>query len=233
MAKYCQKLARSHVKRLYPLAPRPSALVIVNPHFHFSRSATETPHRYLQSRRNVSHRHPPFLSPVSHISKAPSTNVTYSSPRWKLYKYTVCWCSDSHIAPDCKDATFQSSCDSSHHGEWQPKAICNQPPCNQLNLPSLRTESMWINTFGSTEPQDVSCDVVEVGVLAKGDEPMRITALVVLSICNALTTQPINDPKQSYDYLIRLELADSAEIADVLEIDLLIMSQCACTEGIR
>ena len=62
---------------------------------------------------------------------------------------------------------------------------------------------------------------------------MRITALVVLSICNALTTQPINDPKQSYDYLIRLELADSAEIADVLEIDLLIMSQCACTEGIR
>ena len=47
-------------------------------------------------------------------------------------------------------------------------------------------------------------------------------ALVVPFICNPLTSQPINYAAQSYDHLIGLELADSAETSDVLEIDMLI-----------
>lgn len=49
-----------------------------------------------------------------------------------------------------------------------------------------------------------------------------LTALVISSIYNPLTSQPINYSTQSHNHLIGLELADSAETSDVLEIDMLI-----------
>ena len=95
---------------------------------------------------------------------------------------------------------------------------------DQLNLPARRTESLRIKTFGTTETQDVTCEVVELGVHIERDDVIKFPALVVPSICNPLTSQPINHSKQSYDHLIGLELADSAESSDVMEIDVLIGS---------
>ncbi len=95
---------------------------------------------------------------------------------------------------------------------------------DQLNLPRMETETLRIKTFGAAETQNTSCDVVELGVNAEGDEALRMTALVVPFICNPLTSQPINYTKHSYNHLIGLELADSADASDTLEIDMLIGS---------
>ena len=95
---------------------------------------------------------------------------------------------------------------------------------DQLNLPSVGAESLRIKTFGATETQNTPCDIVELGVNIEENETLKLTALVVPFICNPLTSQPINFSGQSYDHLIGLELADSAEVSDVLEIDMLIGS---------
>jgi hypothetical protein len=58
----------------------------------------------------------------------------------------------------------------------------------------------------------------------EGNETLQLTALVVPSICNPLTSQPITSSGTSYDHLIGLELADSADISDALEVDVLIGS---------
>lgn len=95
---------------------------------------------------------------------------------------------------------------------------------DQLNLPTIRTESLKIKTFGATETQSTSCDVVELCIISEGNQTLRLTALVVPFICNPLTFQPINYSVQSYNHLVGLELADSDETSDVLEIDMLIGS---------
>ena len=56
------------------------------------------------------------------------------------------------------------------------------------------------------------------------NDTLKLSALVVPFICNPLTAQPINHSKQTYDHLIGLELADSAESSDVLDVDILIGS---------
>jgi len=95
---------------------------------------------------------------------------------------------------------------------------------DKLNLPRRGTESLQIKTFGATEAQNASCDIVELGVSVSGSESLKLKALVVPFICNPLSSQPINLSGQSYDHLIGLELADFAESSDVLEIDVLIGS---------
>ena len=93
-----------------------------------------------------------------------------------------------------------------------------------LHLPTKRTESLHIKTFGSTEGHDAICEVVDLGLITKGGEKLKLTALVVPFICNPLTSQPINHARDDYDHLLGIDLADSADIGDVLEVDMLIGS---------
>ena len=65
------------------------------------------------------------------------------------------------------------------------------------------------------------CETVKPGLLLKNGDMMRIQALVVPIICNPLTSQPISHTKETYDYLVDLELADSANAEDCLEVDAL------------
>ena len=81
---------------------------------------------------------------------------------------------------------------------------------DRLNLPTMGTESLRIKTFGATETRNTYCDLIELGVRAKGNEELKLSALVVPFICNPLTLQPINHSKQLYSHLVGLELADSA-----------------------
>ena len=53
---------------------------------------------------------------------------------------------------------------------------------------------------------------------------MKMTTLVVPFICNLLVSQPINYSRDHYDHLMGIELADSADIGDVLDVDMLIGS---------
>ena len=97
---------------------------------------------------------------------------------------------------------------------------------DELSLPIVRTELLQIKTFGSTECDHTSCDVVQIGVETKDGATQMMHALVVQFICNPLTTQPIDQSIESHDHLLGLELADSADASDVLEVDVLIGSDC-------
>ena len=91
---------------------------------------------------------------------------------------------------------------------------------DRLNLPVEGTESLQIKTFGATKTQNVTCDIVNLGVCVEDGEVMNLSALVVPSICKPLTSQPINYSRESYEHLIGLELADAE--SDMIEIDVLI-----------
>ena len=87
-----------------------------------------------------------------------------------------------------------------------------------MNLPRRRVESLRIKTFGTTQARDTSCDIVDLGITIEVDETLKLTALVVPLISNPVTSQPINVSGESYDHLIGLELADSAEASNILDI---------------
>ena len=95
---------------------------------------------------------------------------------------------------------------------------------DELDLPAMTTESLRINTFGDTATYDSSCDVVQVDLETKDYGILQITALVVPVICDPLTSQPISRSQKCYDHLVDLELADTADATDALEIDMLIGS---------
>ena len=52
----------------------------------------------------------------------------------------------------------------------------------------------------------------------------EVTALVVTLICSHLASQPITASRESHEHLLGLELADSADGSDNLEVDVLIGS---------
>ena len=93
---------------------------------------------------------------------------------------------------------------------------------DKLKLPTTRMESLRIKTFGSSECQGTTCDVVQLGIITKGNGTLKMTALVVPFICSPLTSQPVDYSKECYNHLLGLELADSATGSDTLEIDVLI-----------
>ena len=91
-----------------------------------------------------------------------------------------------------------------------------------LHLTAVRAESLHIKTFGSVNGLDTSCDVVEFGLGTSDGKSLTVTALVVPFICNPLTFQPISQCGESYAHLAGLDLADSADMLDLLEVDVLI-----------
>ena len=94
---------------------------------------------------------------------------------------------------------------------------------DRLQLPAVGSERMQIKTFGSLECSDRSYDVIQLKIRAK-EELLTVTALVVPLICSPLMSQPINSSSESYEHLADLELADSADTQDLLEVDVLIGS---------
>ena len=68
------------------------------------------------------------------------------------------------------------------------------------------------------------CETVDLELLFKNGDTMRIQALIVPVICNPLTSQPISHTKKTYDHLVDLELTDSDNAEDCLEVDALIGS---------
>ena len=94
-----------------------------------------------------------------------------------------------------------------------------------LQLSIQGTERLHIKTFGNYEWEDTICDVVEKSVISRERESLMFTALVVTFICNPLTTQPIDVSLNHYEYYLHsLDLADSADVGDTFEINLLIGS---------
>ena len=95
---------------------------------------------------------------------------------------------------------------------------------DELDLPVVATESLRIKTFGNTANYESSYDVVQLSVKTKDHGTLNVTALVVPTIYHPLTSQPINHSQECYDHLKGLELADTADASDKLEVDVLIGS---------
>ncbi len=93
-----------------------------------------------------------------------------------------------------------------------------------LKLPTVATETIQIQTFGTIKSCIKTCDVVNLGILTKNGGRLEIAALVVPVVCSPLNSQPINDSGKCHNHLLGLELVDSAEFNDELGIDLLIGS---------
>lgn len=90
-----------------------------------------------------------------------------------------------------------------------------------LHLPIRYTEDLRIRTFGSSEERRESCAVVEMGLVTEDGKTLKFSALAVPFICNPLTSQPTCHSRESYDHLLGLKLADSADVEDALEVDVL------------
>ena len=62
----------------------------------------------------------------------------------------------------------------------------------ELCLSTKQTEFLWIKTIGSADGQGTTCEVVQLGLLMKDGEMLKLIALVVPFICNPLTSQAIS-----------------------------------------
>ena len=95
----------------------------------------------------------------------------------------------------------------------------------RLELPTVMTETLHIRTFGGHEE---TCNVVKLGVRIEKGKTLEMSALVVPLICSPLVSQPITASGETHDHLPGLELADSADGSDVLEVDMTIRSDWYC-----
>ena len=80
---------------------------------------------------------------------------------------------------------------------------------NQLNLPTEKTETMVIKTFGSEEERIQTCDSVKFVLKSQHDQTgISLSAYAVPMICEPLQHQFTSQAQQSYDHLRDLNLAD-------------------------
>ena len=94
---------------------------------------------------------------------------------------------------------------------------------NQLDLPTERTDTMVIKTFGSEEEGIQTCDSVKFVLKSQYDQSeINLSAYVVPKICEPLQHQFISHAQQSYDHLRNLNLADCSTGIDNSEVDVLI-----------
>ena len=90
-----------------------------------------------------------------------------------------------------------------------------------LSLPTASTEMVEIKTFGSTESLKQPCNLVTLGIITRNGRSLRINALVVPHICDAIHGQPPKVVMRQYPHLMDLDLADGGERVG-MTIDLLI-----------
>ena len=72
---------------------------------------------------------------------------------------------------------------------------------DELSLPIVRMELLQIETFGRTDCDHTSCDVVQMGVETKHDVGEMMHALVGPFICNPLAVQPIDHSSKPHNHL--------------------------------
>ena len=76
----------------------------------------------------------------------------------------------------------------------------------QLKLPTLRSEKIFINTFGNKESVTKMIDVVPLKFVLK-NEIIQIECLCTSLICNDIVNQHIMSISSSYPHLKNLSLA--------------------------
>ena len=93
-----------------------------------------------------------------------------------------------------------------------------------LGLQSVSVETLSIKTFGATEEERQTYDVVNLGVATKCGPGLEIPILVLPLICGPLFNQPTACLRERYEHLSGLELADSSCDSDNFDVDIFIGS---------
>lgn len=93
-----------------------------------------------------------------------------------------------------------------------------------LSLPTTSVEMIDIKTFGSSEGGKQLCNVVEFCAIARDGHTIKMSALVVPYICEAVYSQSPRDIAKQYSHLKNLDLADSGENEETATMQLLIGS---------
>ena len=79
-----------------------------------------------------------------------------------------------------------------------------------------------MKTFAADEGKDQVCSFVDLSVMTKGGLDMCLSLLSIPPICEPLTGQPISYATSRFQYLSGLDLADSSDEKDCLEVGVLI-----------
>ena len=90
--------------------------------------------------------------------------------------------------------------------------------CNELGLEE-RKETLLVKTF---EGRVQACRVVNLSVMTRAGTDMGLSLLSIPTICEPLTEQPITYATSRFQYLSGLDLADSGDVEDSLEVGALI-----------
>ena len=80
---------------------------------------------------------------------------------------------------------------------------------------------MEIKTFGLAESLKQPCNLVSKNIITRDNRSLRITALVVLHICDAICSQHSRVVLRQYPHLMHLNLPDGEEKGGIT-VDLLI-----------
>ena len=93
--------------------------------------------------------------------------------------------------------------------------------CEALGLKVERKERLVVKTFGA-EGRSQECGVVRLSVKTKAGSNVVLTLLAVSTICEPLVDQPLTFATNHYSYLSGLDMADSSDQNDHLEVGILI-----------
>ena len=90
----------------------------------------------------------------------------------------------------------------------------------QLNLPTVGKETLFIKTFGCDSASIKECDVVQLCVRALDGLNVYVTSYVVPVICSPGSNQQTQDTLEGYPYLQGLQFACGT--SDSVSVDVLI-----------
>ena len=95
---------------------------------------------------------------------------------------------------------------------------------NALGLKSVRKQQPSITTFGATRGDQKLYDIVRIGVITKSGQREELDLLTVPHICEPLLAQPVDLCSRMYSHLAPLNLADTHQGDNSIEVDMLIGS---------
>ena len=95
---------------------------------------------------------------------------------------------------------------------------------DKLRLPSERKQTISVKTFGSTEENTQSVDVVHLCITTEHGDDVQLSAFVIPLICDPLQSQSIVHASVTHAHLRGLKLADYSTGEDDIMVDILVGS---------
>ena len=95
---------------------------------------------------------------------------------------------------------------------------------DKLRLPSERKQTISVKTFGSTEENTQSVDVVHLCITTEHGDDVQLSAFVIPLICDPLQSQSIVHASVTHAHLRGLKLADYSTVEDDILVDILVGS---------